>query len=113
MRRASGSVCGRRADPGAAGLLLLATDGDVAGSDPFGLGVILHVDLAAGPLFTLPAQADSAGLAALALPVPASPALADEVLDFQFVFLPSSPAPCAASPLGLTSSRGLRVVVQP
>lgn len=101
------------AHPETPGFALLSPGTDTQGSDPLGLGLITHVDIFSGSFFLFSAQSDAAGLARAPMPIPPIPGLATQVLGMQFAWLPPSPAPCSTSPLGLTSSRGLRVVIQP
>ncbi|MBL8897412.1 MAG: hypothetical protein JNM84_07280, partial [Planctomycetes bacterium] len=86
------------------GALLLSRDADLAGSDPLGIGLWLHVGLP-GLVATLPFPSDARGLASLALPIPPDPTLSGGVLHAQALF--SWSAPCAPTSLGLSSSSGL------
>jgi hypothetical protein len=71
----------QNAPPNALGWIGLGTASDVTGSDPLGLGALLHLDpIASTLLLVYPASADLAGQADLALPVPQNPALAGTAL---------------------------------
>lgn len=101
-----------RTPPGGAGYRGLSLGSDVPGSDPFGLGVILHVDPLSSFVQIEPAFAsDEAGQGAASLPVPAHPGLAGATVFAQAVW--TWTGPCQPSLPGLSSSAGLRLTVQP
>ena len=61
------------------GLAIVADAQDASGSDPFGLGVLLHVDLTAATLvLPLDIASDASGNATVVCPIPNSPALAGQ-----------------------------------
>lgn len=84
------------------------------GSQPAGLpvlGVIAHLD-PASPQFALGfAQSDAAGIARHAVPIPNLPGLVGFVHYRQFAW-PWPAGGCWPSPLGLSTSRGLEIVIQ-
>jgi hypothetical protein len=92
----------------------LGTTLSLPGVDPVGLGALMHVDpLASSFLEVFVAPADAAGQADVPLPIPASPTLAGVQVAVQALHLGTLGADCSISPLGLVSSRGLEIVVQP
>jgi hypothetical protein len=101
-----------RSDGGAAGapaFLAIALAQDPAGTD-YGLGFLVHVS----PLAILANAAgasDGAGTAAFPAPIPPNPALAGLAL-FAQVLHAGAPGACGL-PLGLSSSEGLKLVLQP
>ena len=100
--------------PNAPGWIALGDENDVAGSDPFGLGALLHLDpLAATFLELYPAGADANGQASLAAPIPQLHPLAGTILFAQGLYLGTPGNDCSTSPFTLVSSRGSRVVIQP
>jgi hypothetical protein len=101
------------APSGGIGWGIVAVAPITAGADPFGLGVKLHVDLLAGPAFVFVMRADAAGVASRSFPIPADPQLVGAAIPVQSLWpwLPQSP--CDPSPLGLSSSRGLQVLIGP
>jgi hypothetical protein len=81
------------------------------GSDPFGLGVTLHVDLLAGPAFLFGLRADAAGTATRQFPIPPDPLLTGVAVPLQALWPWSAAASCDPSALGLSSSRGLSLLI--
>ncbi|QDU65312.1 hypothetical protein [Engelhardtia mirabilis] len=91
--------------PLASGLLVIGSSDDPLGSDKFALGCDLHVDvLGSIALFVIPAFSDAQGLGKGKVPIPPDPVLVGLRLFAQTVWLGP---PCAALPLGLSSSDGL------
>lgn len=101
------------APPRGLGWGIVAVAPIVAGADPFGLGVKLHVDLLAGPAFVFALRADAAGVASRLFPIPADPHLVGAAIPVQSLWPWAASAPCDPSPLGLSSSRGLQVLIGP
>jgi hypothetical protein len=97
--------------PGSHGFLLVGAVPDLAGFDPFGLGVLLHVDPFA-PIFLLPAVAEQSGTAHIALPIPPDAALGGVNVVAQALW-PQPLAPCSQAFLGLSASRGASIQIQP
>lgn len=92
--------------------LLLASDASLpAGADPFGLGILLHVDLFNATLMAgFNMIADEHAIGITPLPIAPNPALAGLKLHFQAIWAWGKP--CLANPFGLSSSRGLEVTIQ-
>ncbi|HKE00040.1 MAG TPA: hypothetical protein VKE69_03460, partial [Planctomycetota bacterium] len=96
------------------GLLLVGDAADLAGSDPLGVGVALHVDLlASSALFALACPSDVGGSAFAPAPIPNDPSLAGATLVAQALFVQPAWLACGPSPLGLVASKGATIVVQP
>lgn len=101
-----------RAPAGGTGLFVLGAVPDLAGSDPFGLGVLFHVDPTPPNLVRLfAATADADGRAQRVLPIPPLPALLGRTFYFQSAFAWSSP--CVPSSSGFSTSDGLAVTIRP
>jgi hypothetical protein len=92
------------------GLLLIATNPDLAGSDPFGLGVLLHVDLLSPELLAFNLYSDHNGNAAASTPIPNNPNLAGATYSACALWYWSQGS-CNASPFQLSSSRGLSITI--
>lgn len=101
------------APPLAMGLGLVADAADAAGSDPFLIGVVFHLNLPASSLL-LPVgfQSDSGGSAFAPLPIPGAPQLQGAVVHAQSIWLWPVAAACDPSPFLLSSSRGLTLTIQ-
>lgn len=97
--------------------LFLATDSqDLAGSDPFGLNITLHVDLfSAVEIYAADLLFDASGQGFLPSPIPPVPAFAGLQYFVQALGLERSRdgQNCNAPSFGLTTSRGLSIVVAP
>jgi len=105
------SVIATGAPPSSLGLLLFADAASVAGVDPFGLGVLSHLDFATlSVLFAFDVRSDGHGYATAPIPIVSDPAVAGLTLDAQTWWFWKS---CPPSPLGLSTSRGLAIVLQP
>jgi hypothetical protein len=103
---------GDNAPPSSLGLCLVTDSQDYAGSDPFGLGVLLHVDFFfANEVFGLDMPIDATGNGVSPAPIPPSPFLAGKSYYAQTLLLWSGP--CSLPPFGLSSSRGLQVTILP
>lgn len=101
-----------RAPANGFGVLLTSSSVDALGSDPFGLGVLVHVGIASPAVYSIvPLFADADGYATRALPIPADPQLVGLSAHFQAGFAWNGP--CVPSPLSLSTSDALSVVVQP
>ena len=87
-----------------AGFGVLATGQDLLGSDPFGLGVLLHVNPLSAALLTLPFSSDALGNAVAPAPIPNNPNLIGQTLYAQVLWAWTS---CALPPFGLSTSNGL------
>ncbi len=96
--------------PSAEGVLLLVDASDAAGSDPFGVGVVFHVDLlAATQVAAIDMHSDATGFGRAEVPVPDDPSLVGETFFFQSLWLWTH---CPKLPIGVSSSRALAVTVQ-
>lgn len=96
---------------GALGLALVTNAQDLAGSDPFGLGVLLHVGLlGATEVLALDMPSGLVTTGAAAAPIPNDPLLVGKRYFAQAIW--PWPAWCALPPFGLSSSDGLELVLQ-
>ncbi len=73
--------------------------------------MLLHVNPFA-PLFVLPAVAQLSGTAHIALPIPTDASLGGQSVVAQALW-PQPLAPCSSALLGLSSSRGALIQIQP
>jgi hypothetical protein len=92
------------APPLSAGFGVLATGQDLLGSDPFGLGVLLHIDPLSAALLTIPFSSDAFGNALAPAPIPNNRNLVGKTLYAQVLWASSS---CPLPPFGLSTSQGL------
>ncbi|MBL8696225.1 MAG: VCBS repeat-containing protein [Planctomycetes bacterium] len=93
-------------------LLLVGDAVDAAGSDLFGAGVLLHIDLSASSqILVLDARADSEASAFVSLGIPPQPALSGQAFFIQLISAWPTAGLCMPSPFHLSSSRALRVRV--
>lgn len=93
------------------GLCALASDEVLAGVD-VGLGFLVHVDLASPFFVLLPQVATAAGVGRFGFGIPPSSTLVGLELRAQSLWL-WPPQLCTPSPLGWSSSPGLRITLQP
>ncbi len=99
-----------RVPPSTLGLGLVTDLQDLAGSDPFGIDVQLHVDLlAATELIPLDMLSDAAGHGSVSVPIPNDPLLVGRTYYAQSLWAWLS---CTPSAFGLSTSDGLEIVVQ-
>lgn len=107
------ALLGSNALPNTAGLVLVGDAQDAPGSNPFGLGFLLHVDLLASTeLIPLTIASDAGGAAYAAAPIPNLPALAGKSYFAQTLWEVPPAAACGA-PFGVVTSRGLAITIQP
>jgi hypothetical protein len=100
--------------PNAAGLLLVSSAIDAAGSDPLGIGATLHVELlTATEIFGLPLTSDASGAGSVTASIPGAPALAGSTYFTQAAWIEAPGARCGASPFHVVTSRGLAFTIQP
>jgi hypothetical protein len=92
------------APPSSLGFGVLATAPDLFGSDPFGLGVLLHIDPLSSALLTLPFSSDALGNAIAPAPIPNNPNLIGQTLYAQVLW---SWTTCPLPPFNLSTSNGL------
>ncbi|HET6201577.1 MAG TPA: PQQ-dependent sugar dehydrogenase [Planctomycetota bacterium] len=93
------------------GILALADVQDLAGSDPLGVGLTLHVSLGSAFLLFLPMASDASGNGSFALPIPNLSALVGLTLYGQAAW-PWPVGPCLPSAIGASSSNGLGITIQ-
>lgn len=93
------------------GFLLQGGPADIPGSDPFGIGMLVHVGL--GFVTTELVFSDALGRAQLPRPVPSSPGLVGLPVYVQTVWQGPAAGSCAGSSLDISSSIGLVSTVQP
>jgi hypothetical protein len=96
----------------ALGLLLIGDVPDVNGSDPFNFGAKFHVDIfASSSLTPMDLYSTPLGLGGSAAPIPINPAIVGLTFDCMALWVWSG---CSTpSPLGISSSMGLAVTIQP
>ncbi len=96
------------------GLCMLGDVADPIGSDPFGIGLALAIDVAqATELVGLDMTSDASGVAFAPAPIPVTPSLAGHVYFAQSIWIESTGAICGSSPFHLLASRGLQFAVLP
>jgi hypothetical protein len=97
----------------ALGLLVIASDPDVAGSDSLGLGLTLHFSLTSPSILGFDMPSDPFGAGLTKIPIPNDPLLQGAHFAAQGIWLwgtgACSPMP---TPFGLSSSNGLAIRVQ-
>lgn len=100
------------APPNSLGLTIATDSQDLAGSDPFALGISLHVDFfLASEIYALDMPSDAQGRGFTALPLPNTAALAGKSFYLQSIW--AWPGTCAAPPYNLSASKAVKVVIQP
>jgi hypothetical protein len=93
------------------GLCLVANAQDVSGSDPFQLGILLHLDLVlATDLQAMDFNSDAAGLGTANAPIPNNPNLVGNHYFGQAIWAWMA-VQCTPSPFGLSSSDGLDIPI--
>ncbi|GAB4140399.1 MAG: hypothetical protein Fur0037_06930 [Planctomycetota bacterium] len=93
------------------GMIMLGGPSNPLGYDPFHIGLVMHLQL--GFLISQVMISDVNGASRYASPIPAAPGLAGLELFAQTVWLPAQGRGCSASLVGISSSRALRVELQP
>jgi hypothetical protein len=99
------------APPDTFGFLLLGGPADVAGSDPFQLGVLLHLSF--GLVSSRVVFSDPLGGCRTADPVPVSPGLVGLLVHVQTLWQGQAGRTCAQTTSLLSSSVGLTITIQP
>jgi hypothetical protein len=101
------------APPASLGLTLITNAPDLFGSDPFALGVLLHVDLfASTETITLDAYTDVFGVGTVPAPIPNNPLLAGSTYYAQILW--SWPvSTCYLPPYNLSTTNGLGITIHP
>jgi len=88
--------------------VVFGTGADPTGSDPFGFGALIHVQLAG--LLVVATTADGSGVATLPLPIPPSPTLVGSAFPAQMAAFYGA---CLPSPLGRGTSNGVTLTIRP
>ncbi|MBL8695214.1 MAG: VCBS repeat-containing protein [Planctomycetes bacterium] len=110
---AFGFVC-TNAPSESLGLCVVASGGDIPGSDSLGIQLLLHVDLfASAEIIDLDIRTDAAGCGYVSTPIPNSPALIGAIYYAQSMFIEPPALTCSDAIADLVSSRGLRVQILP
>ncbi|HKD99856.1 MAG TPA: integrin alpha, partial [Planctomycetota bacterium] len=104
------SIACALAPPSSIGVGLLSGGADVDGSDPLGLGIVLHVDLLSVAA-TFDVESDAAGAGAAPLPIPGTASLAGKTAYAQVVWYWPMGEPCWPQGHGLTTSKGLAIEI--
>jgi hypothetical protein len=86
------------------GFGVLGTGQDLLGSDPFRLGLLLHIDPLSAALLAIPFSSDAFGNALAPAPIPNNPSLIGKTLYAQVLWAWTS---CPLPPFGLSTSQGL------
>jgi hypothetical protein len=97
------------------GLGLIGNAKDVAGSDPFTLGILLHLDMfLSTELNGVDFVSDAAGVGAAAAPIPNIPVLAGAKYDAQAIWAwPAAACNPMPSTFGLSSSDAIEITILP
>lgn len=98
------------APPNALGLILVSDQQDLAGSDPFYLGILLHVGMFTTNLSGLDIVSTNMDTASVTLSLPDLTSIIGSTFYAQAVWL-WPPATCTPSPFGLSSSSALSITV--
>jgi hypothetical protein len=99
--------------PLATGLLMITDAADAIGSDPFALGVKLHVDLyASTQLIALNPTSDASGIGTVSVPIPPYPFLVGSTFYGQELWVWPLNV-CFNFPFGLSTSNGLKLTLLP
>jgi len=99
------------APPSSLGLGLVTDVQNVGGMDPFGLGILLHVDLFFSTLFvSVDFTSDATGNGSALLPIPGIAGFAGITLYGQAIWLWTT---CALPPVNLSSSTGVAFTLMP
>jgi hypothetical protein len=110
--KANWFIAGDRGPANALSLALVTDVPDLAGSDPFGIAVKLHVDLfASTQVYGLDAVSGASGNAVAPVPIPNNPLLAGSHYYAQVLSAWTS-GPCVPSAFALSTSRGLAIEIQ-
>jgi hypothetical protein len=99
------------APPSSLGLCLVANAQDAAGSDPFGIGVLLHVNLFAATevlAFDFPSDALGSALTT-GTGIPNDPFLVGQTYYAQALWVWAT---CALPPFDLSTSKGLAITIR-
>jgi hypothetical protein len=87
---------------------------DLVGSDPFAVGLKLHLDFfTATQLLTIDCTSDASGAGAAAAPIPNVPALAGALFYAQALWVEAAAGHCTHALANLVASKGLAITIQP
>jgi uncharacterized membrane protein len=113
VNNASFALTTTKAPPLSLGIQLISDTPDQFGSDPFGLGVALHIGvLTATEFLSVDAYSDAFGLGVAPAPIPNSPLLAGKTYYTQSLW--SWPfATCYMPPFNLATSQALALTILP
>ncbi|MBI3820375.1 MAG: VCBS repeat-containing protein [Planctomycetes bacterium] len=109
------SFTATNAPPASLGLLLVGDSQDLAGTDYFFIGILIHIDpYNSTNLLGFDFVSDAAGTAFLEVGIPNVPSAAGMPFFAQSVWIdnPSLGDTCGSGPYGLHSSRGLEFILQ-
>lgn len=105
-------IHGTNAPPNSLGLCLVTDTQDAAGFDYFSINVQILLNFAtATEILALDAASDGVGFGSTPAPIPNNPLLANNTYYAQFLWY--WPPICSPSPLGLSSSEGGSITIQP
>jgi hypothetical protein len=108
------AITGVNAPAGQLGAILVANTQDLTGRDPFFLGLTVHLDLLnATESGGLDVLSDASGTSYTSIPIPNNPILAGVHYYFQTFWVEPAGFRCSPAILGLMSSRGLDITLQP
>src|SRR4030095_11071269 len=108
------AILGSNAPHNSLGLFLLTDIQDLAGSDPFGLGILAHAGLfGATTSLGLNAYSGPSGEQIVPMPIPNNAALIGASVYGQTIWIEPVAQHCTPGLLGLESSRGLALQIQP
>jgi hypothetical protein len=114
VNHADFALTATNAPPLSLGLGLVTSGQDLYGTDPYGIGVKLHVDLFGSPeAFPFDCVSGPSGTCFLPVPIPDLPQLGGATYFFQTIWIESAGYRCSSSSVGLVSSRGLMLTIQP
>jgi hypothetical protein len=103
-----------QAPASALGLCLVTNSQDLAGSDPYGLGVLFHADMQfATEVYGLDFLSDASGYAIAAVPIPNIPALAGRTFYAQSIWQWPTTNCVLSNSLNLSTSNGLAITILP
>ncbi|MBI3817435.1 MAG: VCBS repeat-containing protein [Planctomycetes bacterium] len=107
---------GTNVPPNSLGLLLVTNSQDFAGSDPFAVGITLHVDFfSATEVYSLDAYSEVSGVNFSPAPIPNNPLIIGNTYFAQGLWVEDAANghDCSPGQYHLESSRGLMLTIQP
>jgi len=100
------------APPKSLGVCIIADAADIPGSDQLFLNLLLHVNLfASTSIYAFDMPSDRNGTAIVPVPLPSDPLLINALFFGQAIFV--EPAACSGALVGLVSTRGGSILIQP